>query len=54
MTQGESILSIEEVVEVDVIVDGPAPLSQAAELASKTPGMAAAPLPGSNEDQDRG
>lgn len=46
MKQGEAILSIEETVDDGTaIVDAPPPKSQAAELASVTPGAAAAPEP---------
>ena len=45
MSQGESILEIRETI-ADAPVDAGPPVSQAAELASVTPGFAAAPQPG--------
>lgn len=45
MTEGESILEIRE-THTDAPVDAGPPLSQAAELAPVTPGVAAAPQPG--------
>ena len=54
MTQGERILSITALKDDSQPLDAAPPLSQAAELASETPGMAAAPQPGSREDDAHG
>ena len=56
MREGESILSIAQTSDDSQPLDGPPPKSQAAELAPVTPGVAAAPEPGSTSrfaDDDR-
>lgn len=54
MSQGERILSISEVKGDGQPLDAAPPLSQAAELASETSGMAAAPQPGAREGDAHG
>ena len=53
MAQDESILEIVE-TDADAPVDAGPPLSQAAELAPVTPGLAAAPQPGQYGDATNG